>query len=112
MKKIDFKNFEEEIEEEDVDDVEKPYAISPDEFDEFDDYTTVSLTYYEDGVLTDDNNEIVDDIEGTVGKDFARYFGEYEEDAAHIRNDSRKCDYEILRDSRNYSDVRPRNTEV
>ena len=101
-----------EFEEEDVDDVEKPYVISPDEFDEFDDYQTVSLTYYEDGVLTDDNDDIVDNITGTVGKDFVRHFGDYEEDAVHIRNDSRKCDYEILRDSRNYSDVRPRRTEV
>lgn len=100
-----------EIEEE-TDDVEKPYVISPDEFDEFDDYQTVSLTYYEDDVLTDDDNEIVDDIEGTVGTDFARHFGEYEEDSVHIRNDSRKCDYEILRDSRRYSDVKPRRTEV
>lgn len=101
-----------EIEEEGVDDVEKPYVISPDEFNEFDDYSVISLTYYEDGVLTDDNNEIVEDVVGTVGKDFARHFGEYEEDAVHIRNDEKKCDYEILRDSRNYSDVRPHRTEV
>ncbi len=88
-----------EIEEE-TDDVEEAYVISPDEFDEFDDYNTVSLTYYEDDVLTDEDGEIVEDIEGTVGKNFARHFGDYEEDAVHIRNDSRKCDYEILRDSR------------
>lgn len=100
-----------EIEEEN-DDVEEPYVISPDEFDELDSYNTVSLTYYEDGVLTDDDNEIVEDIAGTVGKNFARHFGDYEEDAVHIRNDSRKCDYEILRDSRRYSDIKPRRTEV
>ena len=101
-----------EIEEQDVDNVEKPYVISPDEFAEFEDYETVSLTYYEDGILTDDNNEMVDDIAGTVGKDFVRHFGDYEDDAVHIRNDGKKCDYEILRDSRNYSDVRPHHTEV
>ena len=100
-----------EIEEE-TDDVEEAYVISPDEFDEFDDYNTVSLTYYEDDVLTDEDGEIVEDIEGTVGKNFARHFGDYEEDAVHIRNDSRKCDYEILRDSRRYSDIKPRRTEV
>lgn len=93
-------------------DVGEAYVISPDEFDEFDDYTTVSLTYYEDGVLTDDNGEIVEDIVGTVGKNFTRHFGDYEEDAVHIRNDSRKCDYEILQDSRRYSDIKPRRTEV
>lgn len=98
--------------EEDVVDVEKPYAISPDEFDEFDDYETISLTFYQDGVLADDDGEIVDDIARTVGKDFVNHIGEYEEDAAHIRNDSRKCDYEILCDSRNYHDIRPHRTEV
>lgn len=93
-------------------DVEEAYVISPDEFDEFDDYNTVSLTYYADGVLADDDGEIVEDIAGTVGENFARHFGDYEEDAVHIRNDSRKCDYEILLDTREYSDVNPRRTEV
>lgn len=96
-----------EIDTEEVEDVEKPYVISPEEFGEIDDYNTVGLVYFADKVLTDDDNEPIDDVEGTVGVASLNTFGEYEEDAVHVRNDKRKCDYEILRDLRNYSDVRP-----
>lgn len=49
--------------------VDKPYVIQPSDFGEFDDYEKISLTYTADGVLLDDMNEIVDDIEETVGED-------------------------------------------
>ena len=32
-------------------------------------------------------------------------FDEYEDDSVFVRNDRLKCDYEILRDNRSYSDV-------
>lgn len=91
--------------EEKVNMVEKPYIILPEEFGDFDEYTKLSLTYYSDGVLADENDEIVDDIDETVGADFADHFGEYEDDSVFVRNDRLKCDYEILRDNRSYSDV-------
>ena len=84
---------------------DKPYVISPDEFDELDDYETVSLTFYSDCVLTDDQNNPIEDVEGIVGIDFYAHFGEYEDDSVFIRNDRTKCDYEILMDYRKYSDV-------
>lgn len=95
------------IEEKEDDDsvVEKPYIISPEEYGEFDEYTKLSLTYYSDGTLADDDDEIVDDIDETVGSDFADHFGEYEDDSVFVRNDRLKCDYEILRDNRSYADV-------
>lgn len=93
------------VKEEKVNMVEKPYVISPEEFGDFDEYTKLSLTYYSDGVLADENDEIVDDIDETVGADFADHFGEYEDDSVFVRNDRLKCDYEILRDNRSYSDV-------
>ena len=93
------------VKEEKVNMVEKPYIISPEEFGDFDEYTKLSLTYYSDGVLADENDEIVDDIDETVGADFADHFGEYEDDSVFVRNDRLKCDYEILRDNRSYSDV-------
>lgn len=88
-----------------MDDVEKPYVISPDDFGEFYDYEKISLTHYEDDILTDEDDEIVDNVDDTVGSDYARHFGDYEPDAVHIRNDRKRCDYEILRDPRKYSDV-------
>lgn len=85
---------------------ETPYIISPDEFGEEDEYETISLTYYADGVLADDMDYLVEDVEETVGNDYASHFGEYEDDSVFVRNDRLKADYEILMDERNYSDVR------
>ena len=85
--------------------VEKPYVISPEEFGEFEEYEKISLTYYADEVLADENDEEVDDVEEIVGKGSLNHFGEYEDDSVFVRNDRLKCDYEILLDQRNYSDV-------
>lgn len=82
-----------------------PYVIPPEELYEREDYETYTLFYYADGVLTDDNEEIIDDVESTIGFESLNHFGEYEDDSVFVRNDVRGCDYEILRDNRNYSDV-------
>lgn len=82
-----------------------PYVITPDEFGEFDEYEKISLTYYSDGVLADDNDDVVDDVEEIVGSESLTHFGEYEEDSVFVRNDQRKCDYEILLDQRTYDEV-------
>lgn len=90
---------------EELETMDKPYIIPPEEFGAFDDYETISLMYYEDQVLTDDNDELVDEIEDIVGFDSLTRFGEYEDDSVFVRNDRLKCDYEILMDHRKYSDV-------
>lgn len=84
---------------------EKPYVIPPEQFDEFDDYSTISLMYYADGVLADDNDELVEDVEDVVGSDSLNHFGEYDDDSVYVRNDRLKVDYEILRSLRTYSEV-------
>ena len=81
------------------------YIIRPDEFGEYDDYDAISLTYYADHILTDEDDEIVEDIEDKIGFDALSHFGEYEEDSVFVRNDRIKCDYEILLDQRKYSEV-------
>lgn len=94
--------------------VEKPYVISPEEFGEFEEYEKFSLTYYADEVLADENDEEVDDVDEIVGDESLNHFGEYEDDSVFVRNDRLKCDYEILLDQRNYSDVaktRPHRVE-
>lgn len=85
----------------------RPYVIRPEEFGE-EDYETVSLTYYEDGVLTDEYGEIVDDVDEAIGEESLTHFGEYEDDSVFVRNDEREIDYEILKDMRRYSDVNKR----
>lgn len=84
----------------------KPYVISPDEFGNSDeDYTCISLSYYEDQVLADDADHIVEDVENVVGFESLTHFGEYEDDCVYVRNDRRKCDYEILLRQEKYTDV-------
>lgn len=82
--------------------VERPYVIKPEEFGEIEGYSTISLSYYADGILADENDDIVDSPEDTVGTDFLNHFGEYEYDSVYIRNDAKLCDYEILKDLRKY----------
>lgn len=83
----------------------KPYVIPPEQFGDDENYDQISLTYYADGVLADENDEVIDDVEETVGIESLNHFGEYEDDSVFVRNDTRKCDYEILLDQRTYSEV-------
>ena len=94
----------EEVKEEPMN-VDEPYVISPEEFGEFEDYEKISLTYYANQILADDNDILVDDVEDVVGFDSLNSFGEYEDDSVFVRNDRLKCDYEILLDQRKFSDV-------
>ena len=82
-----------------------PYVIPPEQFGDNEDYEQISLTYYADGVLADENDEVIEDVEDAVGIDSLNHFGEYEDDSVFVRNDARKCDYEILLDQRTYSEV-------
>ena len=117
---VDYSNKEDEpvkktekIEEkEEVDNVERPYVIEPRYFDEYDDYNAINLTLYADGVLVDDrSNEPVEDVDETVGLANLDHIGDYEEDAVHIRNDKLRCDYEILCDTKKYSEICPHPAE-
>ena len=105
------KTHVEEVEEEiangewDDKDVYEPFIIRPDEYGELHAYETLSLNYYADGVLTDELDNPIEDVESLVPADFADHFGEYEDDVVHVRNDNLECDYEILRDLRKFTDV-------
>lgn len=92
---------EENKEEEEEDDMEKPYVISPEEFGDCD-YITVSLTYYLDGIVTNDQDKIITNVAELVGDNFADHFGEYEDDSVFVRNDRLGMDFEILKDYRDY----------
>lgn len=80
----------------------EPYVISPDEYGENEEYETLSFTYYADGVLTDDMDDPIDDVDDIVGEDSLNHFGEYEDDTVFVRNERLKCDYEICRDTAVY----------
>lgn len=82
-----------------------PYVISPDEYGEMDDYTQVQLTYYLDGIVADENDHPVNCPEDILGDEFWMHFGEYRDDSLHIRNDVKRCDYELLKSLFTYSEA-------
>lgn len=105
-KKSRLETILEEDEEEEVKKMDEPYVIKPYEFGDYIDYEQISLLYFADGVLADEDTlDVIDDVEETVGEYFADHFGEYEEDSVYVRNDAKRCEYEILKDERQYKDV-------
>lgn len=86
---------------------DRPHVISPEEFGELEDqgFETISLTYYADQVLADDDDRVITNVDDIVGYDSLTHFGEYEDDSVFVRNERLKCDYEILLDQRTYADV-------
>lgn len=110
-KNEDFPEFD-NVEEDEDDQVEadapehdKPFVISPDDFGMMAGYETSSLLYFKDKVLTDYDCRPVDDADEMIGLESLTHFGEYEADSVFVRNDSLKCDFEILLDERKYSDI-------
>lgn len=83
--------------------------IPPTEFDMLDDYDVIELTYFSDGVLVDDDGQVITNIDAVVGEESLKHFGEYEDDCVHVRNDRLKCDYEIIKDLETYADYLERN---
>ena len=84
-----------------------PYIIPADEFGDFDDYDTITLNFYADNIVADDDDEIIEDIEDTIGFDsLSRFYeGAGDIDSVYVRNERLKCDYEIFRDLRRYRDI-------
>lgn len=102
---VNYSGYSEPEKKKEVEPVDGPYVISPDECGEYDDYEVLCWTYYADEYLADEDDELVDDIEGTIGYESLRHFGEYEDDVLYVRNDDLNTDYEITLDSRKYADV-------
>lgn len=98
-------DFPDEPVENDPDPNSVPYIITPDEFASLDGYDVISLTYFADHVLCDDQLAVIEDIEGTIGPEALDNFGIYDVNAVHVRNDRLKVDYEVLLDLRKYRDI-------
>lgn len=95
--------------------IPEPYDIAPEHFGEDDDFETISLTLYSDGVVADDADEIMEDTEDKIGENFEEYFGKYEDEVAWVRNEKYKVEYEITKDRRTYEEVsgkKPKRVEL
>ena len=84
----------------------EPYVISPYDFGELDEYHQIELTYYADGILEDDEYNIVTDVEELIGRESLFTFGEYEDDSVFVRNEHLSTDFQILKDYRTYAEAR------
>ena len=108
---------EEEIDEDDEsnytvnvdndDEVVTPYVITPEQFGEYNEYGTKTLTYYADNVLTDeiDNPITSEEMITMIGPDALDHFGEYEDDSVYIRDEMNEMDYEILKSEKKFSEI-------
>ena len=91
------KDEPEEINVAPIEPTEFPYYITPEQFaDEHSEFAKQTLVYYEEnGVLINEEEECVD-IDSNVGADIVNHFGDYEKDAAFVRNEALGIDYEVL----------------
>lgn len=87
-----------------------PYVITPEQFGEYSEYGTKTLTYYSDNVLTDeiDNPITSEEMETMIGPDALDHFGEYEDDSVYIRDEMNEMDYEILKSEKTFSEIQER----
>jgi hypothetical protein len=98
-------NGERGVGESEVPYINGPYVILPEDFGDGNyEHSLYCLTYYEDGVLANDWDEILD-IDETIGEESIQHFGDYVDGVVHVRNERLNADYEIVRDPRNYADV-------
>ena len=84
-----------------------PYVITPEQFGEYNEYGTKTLTYYADNVLTDeiDNPITSEEMVTMIGQDALDHFGEYEDDSVYIRDEINEMDYEILKSEKKFSEI-------
>lgn len=82
-----------------------PVIICPDDYGEIPNYEQLSWIYFADHILTDDDYSIITNYEKWIGAGALQHFGEYEDDAIHVRNDKLKCYIEVVIDSRLYASV-------
>lgn len=88
----------------DVEDEWIPSIIDPEEFGEDPSYDTATLTYFKDGVLADEVDEVMDPK--MVGEENLKIFDEFGARSIYVRNDEHMIDFEIIRDDYPYSEYK------
>jgi hypothetical protein len=84
-----------------------PYVISQDDFmGNATGFDQATLTYYSDGTLSDEKEDIIEDQRMTVGVSLDVRFGEEssDENTVHIRNESLRMEFEVVRSDRSYAE--------
>lgn len=89
-----------------------PYQISEEDFGTELGYSTISCTYYADGILTDETDRPMEDADEYIGVENLVPLENREEMVIYVRNERLKIDYEISFDYRDYSDVLKSNPHL
>lgn len=84
--------------------ISAPYVISPSEYSNSE-YDCVTLIYYADKVLADDDYNVISNPKDIVGPDALSSFGQYDPDVVYVRDDIAQKDYEIILSNDKYSEV-------
>lgn len=83
-----------------------PYLISYEEYHEDEENDKVLWYYYmEDAVLTDEDDEAINDISGTIGDDSLLCFDTVGVDVFYVRNNREEIDYQVVRRDASYSET-------
>lgn len=69
-------------------------------------YDYAEYHYFADGVLTNDENDVCKDVDGTIGLRSLTHFGDYEPARVFVRNHDLELDCEIIKDPRRFADVK------
>lgn len=94
------------VEEEFDDRYAAPFIIDLEEYGENPSYDTMTLTYFADGVLVDDVDDLIEHPDSVVGLDNLKIFEEYDGcRTIYVRNDLWKMDFEVIKDDWNWSDI-------
>ena len=84
---------------------DEPYVIPADEFGFFEDYEEITLTYYSDDILADDQDRIIEDKESIIGRDALSRLTNTDDETVYVRNEKLKVDYEICYDYKRFAEV-------
>lgn len=83
----------------------KPYLIDSSDYGQDDNFDPLCWDWYTDGVLTNENDEIVDDIQDWIG-DGLKVFAESEDNLFWVRNEKYGVDIEVARSGVAYEKAR------
>lgn len=87
-------------------DIESIESILPDEYGEYMSYEQITLVLYADGVMADEDDNVITDPEELLGDDYEDHFGENDDpDTCYFRNHKLKAEYEVIKDERTFKEV-------
>ena len=82
------------------------YVVSSEDFANGE-YDVVTLNYYADGVLADDDDNAILNVKSIIGDIDLHSILFSDEQTAYVRNDIHQIDYEILYNDTNYASINP-----